>query len=302
VIQASDGGYALAGYRAPFEGGNADLWLVKTDADGDTSWTLEIGGPEDDMAAVVRQRPDGKYTVAGHTWSYGGEWENGWLLNVSEQGQLEWSRTYGLTLLNEQSEFWDLIALPGNECVISGSNRRSGESTNIWIIKVDVNGAAVWSRTVGGSGYDIGYGIIQTMDGGFALATQFYSSPTTYGLVKVGSCDPPTLSSPIMVIARTNSSIRLNWESVSTATNGCIMLADSYQVYSADSLNGSFHLIATTADTFYVHVGVVNTSAKKYYEIHAVVNPAPSSALAPNLRVVTPSLFNDSRQKRSAAE
>jgi hypothetical protein len=46
LIQTSDGGYAIAGETYSFGAGEADVYVVKLDANGNLQWTKTIGGPE----------------------------------------------------------------------------------------------------------------------------------------------------------------------------------------------------------------------------------------------------------------
>lgn len=65
-----DGGYMIAG--SIDWGDSARAWLVKTDADADTTWTRAPGGPWRENAADVEQTADGGYIVAGSSDVSGG--------------------------------------------------------------------------------------------------------------------------------------------------------------------------------------------------------------------------------------
>jgi hypothetical protein len=71
VQQTSDGGYIAVGYTSSFGAGGYDVFLVKTDANGNIIWAKTYGGWNNDIASSVRQTSDGGYIVAGTTWSFG---------------------------------------------------------------------------------------------------------------------------------------------------------------------------------------------------------------------------------------
>ncbi len=84
-IATSDGGYALAGSTNISEFGNGDLWLIKTDADGNMEWDQIYGGEGPDHANSLVATSDGGYAVAGCTVSFGVE-DDFWLIKTDENG------------------------------------------------------------------------------------------------------------------------------------------------------------------------------------------------------------------------
>ena len=71
VVQTSDGGYVLCGYTKSFGDPDGDVYVVKTDASGDTLWTRTFGGTSFEESFRVQQTRDGGYIVAGQTASFG---------------------------------------------------------------------------------------------------------------------------------------------------------------------------------------------------------------------------------------
>jgi hypothetical protein len=97
VLQTADGGFVLAGSTNSYGAGLADMWLVKTDAQGVPQWNQAYGGTEGDRADSVLQTADGGFVLAGSTISYwAGAWSyNMWLVKTDANGVAQWNQTCG---------------------------------------------------------------------------------------------------------------------------------------------------------------------------------------------------------------
>jgi len=134
VQQTSDGGYIIAGETESFGAGDDDVYLVKTDSDGDTLWTRSYGGSGYDRGRSVQQTSDGGYIIAGYTNSFGAGNTDVWLLRTDSSGDTLWTRTYG-EMPYDYGHSVELTSDGGY--IIAGDTRSFGAGDyDVWLIKV----------------------------------------------------------------------------------------------------------------------------------------------------------------------
>jgi len=173
LIQTSDGGYAIAGKTESFGAGGADVYVVKLDANGNLQWTKTIGGPKGDGGSSLIQTADGGYAIAGYTTSFGAGLSDAYLVKLDANGNLQWTKTIGG---KDFEDGYSLIQTSDGGYVIAGYTRSFGAGgADVYVVKLDANGNLQWTKTIGGETYDSGSSLIQTSDGGYAIAGETYS-------------------------------------------------------------------------------------------------------------------------------
>jgi hypothetical protein len=173
MVLTADGGLAIAaeigGY---FEAGlftNGDVWLVRTDPNGDTLWTKTYGGPNIDEANTVQQTSDGGYIIGGLLSANISFFYYPWLIRTDAGGDTLWTRNYGSTStvgwVNSVQETSDA------GFIFTGVvNSQITFSQDIWLVRTDTDGDTLWTKTFGGTGTDLGNSVRLTSDGGFIIA------------------------------------------------------------------------------------------------------------------------------------
>jgi predicted secreted protein len=86
LIRTADGGYAITGYTSSFGAGGEDVWLVKTDADGNMQWNQTYGGTGAEQGWSLIRTIDGGYAMAGYTYSFGAGSRDFWVVKTDELG------------------------------------------------------------------------------------------------------------------------------------------------------------------------------------------------------------------------
>jgi len=90
-----DGGFALVGYTESYGAGDKDIWLIKTDANGNEEWNKTFGDTAKDYGNSICKTSDGGFIITGYTTSYGAGGKDVWLIKTDANGNKEWDKTFG---------------------------------------------------------------------------------------------------------------------------------------------------------------------------------------------------------------
>lgn len=131
MVQASDGGYLVAGYsKSNISGdktensqGDYDAWILKLDGSGNMVWQNTIGGSTIDYPRDAKQLADGTYMVA--CWS--------------------------------------------NSNISGDKTENSNGGFDYWLLRLNTSGGIISQNSIGGSADESGSYILPTADGNFAM-------------------------------------------------------------------------------------------------------------------------------------
>lgn len=162
-----NGGYVAAGYTCSKGKGEADGWLIHLTEKGGVVWERTYGSAEDERFLDVRQTAEGGYILAGQVYTGGEKGYDAWIVKTGPRGETAWEKFFGRTG-NDIAR--SVRQTRDGGYIFAGSTEALAEnSTDIWIVKLDKNGAFQWEKLFGGKSYDEAYCIQETMEGGYVL-------------------------------------------------------------------------------------------------------------------------------------
>ena len=194
LIQTNDSGYALAGRTRSFDAGSQDFWLVKTNSTGGIEWNQTYGTSDFETATAVIQTNDGGFALAGQKGIH--STDDCWLVRTNATGHEQWNETYG----PDEDHALSMIQTGDGGYVLVGATRSfEAGGRDFWVIKTDFNGTREWNQTYGGASDDVALSVVQTDDGGYAVAgftESFDDGDRDFWLIKIEAERMPQIKSP----------------------------------------------------------------------------------------------------------
>jgi hypothetical protein len=158
-----------------------DYWVVKFSANGERQWSKSIGGSSNDYLIQAIEDKEGGFALIGRSESKdkAAEGNHGMydylFVRLDAQGKEVFQRTYGAL----DWEWGNSVALTSDGGFIlngytytfddfeNGQVKCNHGEMDFWVAKLSKVGELEWQQCLGGSNYDLGYGIIQAKDGGY---------------------------------------------------------------------------------------------------------------------------------------
>jgi hypothetical protein len=235
MIPTQDGGFTVLGE-------NDEGWiLVKFTATGQQVWNTSFQGTlfRGDQGLV--QTADGGYVIADRDERVFENWE--FVLHKRDStGQHVWKSTFG----NELGEWPKSIALTedGGFVVVGSTNYNISldSGVDMWLVKTNSLGVPEWNSTFSGTESETAFSVVQTIDGGYAVA---------------GVTDPHGAGGDDVWFVKTDASGIEEWNqtfggaeddspySMLQIADGSFLIAGNTQSFASGSGNNDFWLLKT---------------------------------------------------------
>jgi len=138
-----------------------------------TEWNKTYGGASWDYAFSVVQTSEGGYAIAGATSSFGVGSLDFWLVKTDADGNMQWNKTYGGA---DGDMAYSVVQTGDLGYAMAGYTRSFGAGEHdVWLVKTDGSGSVQWNKTYGGTALEWARSVVQTSDGGYAIAGATHS-------------------------------------------------------------------------------------------------------------------------------
>jgi len=168
VCSTSDGGFVVTGYKSSDDTHSKDVYVVKFDANGDEVWNKIIGGENIDVGMSICETSDNCYVICGYTESFGAGRDDVYLVKLSENGGIVWTKTFGGGMSDRGN--YVINTENGNLALIGSTGSFGTGNRDVYFLKLDLEGNIVIEKTYHDSNYDAGKSLCQTSDGGYVIA------------------------------------------------------------------------------------------------------------------------------------
>ena len=253
VQQTSDGGFVVVGWTQSFGAGSRDVYLIKTNSIGDTLWTRTYGGTGDDRGYSVKETQDGGYIIGGFTKSYGAGLADIYVIKTNSLGFPTGARTFGNA---DEDRGYSIQETSDGGYIITGYIGSFGSvERDIYIIKTDAVLDTVWTLKRDILGYDEGYSIQETSNGGYIITGCTNCNSLSNSIVFLMKID--TLGNPLWIRPFTGTSGSWGYSGQQTTDGGYVITG--YTNYGVNGWLTDVYLIKTDGDGL---VGVEEESNK----------------------------------------
>ncbi|HIP88413.1 MAG TPA: hypothetical protein EYH24_00155, partial [Thermococcus paralvinellae] len=171
VALAPNGDIIVAGITDSFGAGSNDVWVLRLDENGNVKWQKTYGGSGSDWAEAVTITPNGDIIVVGETRSFGVGGLDVWVLQLDENGNVKWQKTYGGT---KSDWAWAVAITPNGDIIVAGITWSFGAGEDdFWVLRLDEEGNIKWQKTYGGWGVDLARAVAIAPDGDGVLGGDY---------------------------------------------------------------------------------------------------------------------------------
>ncbi len=166
LIQSSDSCYVIAGWTNSLRGVGGQVYLIKTDAQGNLLWNKTYNGL---VGNSIVESSDHGYVVAGYTYLQ----ETGYtiyLVKTDSSGNVQWTKTIKENNLNVFANCIIKSSKDDSYIVAGYTSNSTQKALNPYLAKIDGYGNITWSKRYTEAGHFLLNSVVESSSGdGYVL-------------------------------------------------------------------------------------------------------------------------------------
>lgn len=163
-IESTSNGYLAVGQSN--KSGNFDAYFLWMDRNGEKIKEEYLGGPYEDFIYCVKRTTDGGHIAVGAS-EYPQYNRNFYIVKLDNNGAVVWEKVYREPKPDVARCVVETV--DGGYLVFGSTYSYGAGYDDLYLLKIDSRGEKMWMKTHGGKGFDLGYCIDKTADGGFVM-------------------------------------------------------------------------------------------------------------------------------------
>ncbi len=166
IKATQSGDFVFCGYTYSTVDGSSDMSLVYTNAAGTQQWAKTFGGAGLETGNFVELIDNNSYVVCGSTTTNTQGSYDVYVIKTDKLGGMVWEKKFGGQNKDEGN---CIRKTKDGGFIICGSTKTDASATQVYLLKIDGNGQEQWSKDFGGADDDIGYSVIEDVNGGYVI-------------------------------------------------------------------------------------------------------------------------------------
>lgn len=166
LLPADNGGWMLGAETNSFGAGSQNIWLILMDDQGDSLWSHTYGDAYAQAGRALINDGYGGWLLVVNRWIFGPPWFDAGLYRIGSNGDTLWTWLCSGGGMNEL-----VAAVAVGDCFLAAGHTESMGAGGLdqWLLRFDMYGDTLWTRTWGGWNTDQATTLLPTFDGGSLL-------------------------------------------------------------------------------------------------------------------------------------
>ena len=168
VVETLDGGFVVVGETYSFGAGDNDVYVIKTNANGDSLWTKTYGGNKEDYGRAVVETADSNLLIGGATFTFDVDSGDAFMIRTNNQGDTIWTANYGGTGTDFANDV--IETMDGGFAFLGTTTSYNSKNKDFYFARINQAGVLSWFKAIGSlEGDEEGFSLVEIRFERYAL-------------------------------------------------------------------------------------------------------------------------------------